>query len=236
MRTGNVMLGLLILSMIVFTGCTEQYQKQPQQNPVTPAPSKEKIIFREDFEEYKPGDIPSDRWLLLTVAKGSPNDYKIVSVEGNQALMIQLRGYRQITDILAIKGIEIGNFSMSFRIHEVHPYDNVPALVFRFSEEGYYLLTYGEYGKKPGTAILYRVRDGKPETILEKNLPVKSLQDGRWHEFRITANGTKITWEIDGMRMFSVEDNAFRTGMLGFANSDGSLGRYLVDDVIISEV
>ncbi len=237
MKTGYAVPGLLLFFLIVLSGCTESYQNQPVKTPSqVETPVSSKIVFRENFEDYGEGDIPSDRWLLVKIADGSPDDFRVVQVDGNNAMMVQLRGYRQITDLLLLKGLNIGNFSMSFRLHDIGSYDTVPALVFRFTDEGYYLLTYSEYGKEPGTAILYRVSGGTPEKIEEKIIPVRSLHDGEWHDFNLTVDGMKVILKIDGIRVFTTDGLTLSTGMLGFANSDGSLGRYLVDDVIIRGV
>ncbi len=237
MRVKILIPALVLTAVVLLGGCTGSYNEKSGKTPSqAEIPGEGKIQFKEDFEGYDAGDVPSDKWILMTVAKGSPDEYRIVSLDGNKALLIQLRGYRQITDVLVIKGLNVDNFSMSFRLHESRPYETVPAMVFRFSGGDYYLITYNEYGKEPGAIGLYRVKNGNPDLIAEKVIHVKSLQDGQWHEFGLEVNGSRAVLKMDGLQILSVEGLTLKSGMLGFANSDGSLGRYLVDDVAVMEI
>ncbi len=163
------------------------------------------------------------------------SNYSVKELENNKAIWLRLRGVRIITDALLTKK-DFDNFTFEFDVHDDRPYDTVPAIVLRFDESGnYYLMTYNEYADPAGTVKVYKMPE--EELIFNNRISITKLQDGKWHKFKIIANGTKIeAWIDDLVKAFEINDASIKKGRVGFANSDGSLGSYYVDNVVVKSI
>ncbi len=192
------------------------------------------ILFGDDFEGYAEGSLANENWILTELSEVGNSEYTVKQLEDNKAMWLRLRGVGILTDALLTKK-EFDNFTFEFNIHDDRPYDTVPAVVLRFDENGnYYLMTYNEYGASPGAVKVYRMPE--KQLITSNRISITTLQDGKWHKFKIIANGTKIqAWVDDVVKLFEI-NSSIEKGRAGFGNSDGSLGSYYVDGVAVKSI
>ena len=204
-----------------------------QTNQTNETQCRPEILFSDDFENYAEGSLAADNWYLIELDTAQ-SYYGVKSLDGNKAMWLRLRGTGTVTDALLIKR-DFDDFELEFEIHDDKPYDTVPAIVVRFDENGnYYLVTYNEYAAPSGTVRVYKMP--QKELLVNNKISVTTLQDGRWHKFKIIANGTRIEgWIDDLVKAFEINGN-IEKGKIGFANSDGSLGSYYVDNVAVRSV
>jgi len=244
MKTLKFMALILVFALVFAFGCQKQelqhappkidHINQTETNQTNETQCQQEILFSDDFENYAEGSLASDNWYLIELDTAQ-SYYNVKKLEENKAMWLRLRGTGMVTDALVIKK-DFDNFELEFEIHDDKPYDTVPAIVIRFDESGnYYLVTYNEYAAPLGTVRVYKMP--QKDLLFNNRISITSLQDSKWHKFKIIANGTKIEgWIDDLVKAFEIDDDGIEKGKIGFANSDGSLGSYYVDNVVVKSL
>lgn len=104
----------------------------------------------------------------------------------------------------------------------VYPTGGEPVgLVFRGSDLGYYRLDLYPNIPGPGTrAALHRVTGNKGEQIATA-ATYAGYENGKWQLVTVTAQGDRITAQVDGQTILEATDSAFPSGWTGVWTTTG---------------
>ena len=106
--------------------------------------------------------------------------------------------------------------------------DQACGLVFRYRDANNYYIT--RANALEGNIRLYFVRDGKRKQIGSFNAPVTR---NTWHDYRVEANGSRISVYWDGKQVLSVDDSTFPgAGTIGLWTKADSVSYF--DDLVVT--
>ena len=112
---------------------------------------------------------------------------------------------------LALSQGGYGDLVMSTRFKAVSgSEDRAAGLIFRVQDNAnYYIL---RANALEGNVNLYTYVKGKRSTVKEAAVPVPT---GEWHELGVEVRGERITGQLDGRTVLSVNDATFGAGRVG---------------------
>lgn len=212
------MLGLILTCGLVL-GATSLWAEPP----VT------RVVFEDDFESG------AGRWEVL-----DPKTWGIAKSEGNQTFEITARAseykppVRSPGHIALIKGLELENVEISFRVRSTKDTGNHRDCCVFFAYQDSKHFYYVHLGAKPDPhSGQIMIVNEAPRLALTKN-EANTPWDDQWHEVRLVreAKSGKIEIYFDDMEHphMQVQDKRFNRGRLGIGSFD-DLNEF--DDVVV---
>jgi hypothetical protein len=168
---------------------------------------------------------------------GRPGEWKIVedaaqpaltnvnsSVTVRQQVLAQLS--RDPTDehfpLLIFDGETFGDFTLTTRFKTVSgSVEQMAGIAFRIQDEkNYYVLRASSLGK---SFRFYEIVEGVRRTPIG---PEIEIPGGVWHELAVDCKGNQIRCSLDRKELFSVNNNTFTEGKVGFWTKSDSVSYF----------
>lgn len=153
-------------------------------------------LFEENFSSLAKWDTAGDigDWTV------SGNELTGTAGAGSEAMLLTTSAY------------QFDNFSAEVEINQSA--NSHPWFVFRATDTNNCYIVTSQVTGTMATALIYKRVAGAYTLIAEGLKTLRS--NGTYYKWKITANGSWITFEVDGQILVSVYDTTYTTGKIGF--------------------